>query len=126
MRTLQNARDRNQLLERLARVEPDSQPRWGKMSAHQMICHLNDSLRAPLGEKYISPSTSFFKRAVLKHFALWAPIPWPHGFKTRPEMDQNQGGTRPVEFAADSAEFRTLYERFSTHNDEFAPHAMRR
>ena len=124
MRTLQNARDRNQLLERLTRLEPDSPPRWGKMSAHQMICHLNDSLRAPLGEKYISPSTSFFKRAVLKHFALWAPIPWPHGFKTRPEIDQDQGGTRPVEFAADSAEFRTLFERFCTHNDKFAPHAM--
>lgn len=124
MRTLQNARDRDQLLERLTRVRPDSQPRWGKMSAHQMICHINDSLRAPLGEKYTSPSTSLFKRAVLKHVALWAPIPWPHGFKTRPEMDQDQGGTPPVEFVSDLAEFRTLFNRFCTHKGEFAPHAM--
>jgi Protein of unknown function (DUF1569) len=124
MRTLQNARDRDQLLERLTRVRPDSQPRWGKMSAHQMICHINDSLRAPLGEKYTSPSTSLFKRAVLKHVALWAPIPWPHGFKTRPEMDQDREGTRPVEFVSDLAEFRTLFNRFCTHKGEFAPHAM--
>ena len=124
MRTLQNTRDRNELLERMLRVGPNSEPRWGKMSAHQMICHLNDSLRAPLGEKYISPSTSLFKRAILKHLALWAPIRWPHGFKTRPEMDQDQGGTPPVQFASDLAQFRNLFERFCIHDGEFAPHAM--
>jgi len=124
MRTLQNTRDRNELLERMLRVGPNSEPRWGKMSAHQMICHLNDSLRAPLGEKYISPSTSLFKRAILKHLALWAPIRWPHGFKTPPEMDQDQGGTPPVQFASDLAQFRNLFERFCIHEGEFAPHAM--
>jgi hypothetical protein len=36
------------------------------MSAHHMVCHLSDSLRAALGEKYISPSTSLFKRTILK------------------------------------------------------------
>ena len=124
MRTLQNDRDRNQLLERLAQVGPNSQPRWGKMSAHGMICHLNDSLRAALGEKYISPSTSLFKRTILKPLALWAPIPWPRGFKTRPEMDQDRGGTPPVEFASDIAELRVLLERFCARKEEFAPHAM--
>ena len=124
MRTLDNARDRNELLERVTRLGPNSKPRWGKMSAHQMICHLNDSLRAPLGEKYISPATSLFKREILKHLALWAPIRWPHGFKTRPEMDQDQGGTPPVEFVSDLAQFRDLFGRFCMHEGEFAPHAM--
>ena len=94
------------------------------MSAHQMICHLSDSLRSALNEKYISPSTSLFKRTVIKPLALWAPIRWPHGFKTRPEMDQQQGGTQPVDFASDLGELRTLCGRFFTWDREFAPHAM--
>jgi Protein of unknown function (DUF1569) len=94
------------------------------MSAHQMICHLSDSLRAALNEKYISPSTTLFKRTFLKNLTLWLPIRWPHGFKTRPEMDQQHGGTPPVEFTSDMGELRTLYERFCTQESGFAPHAM--
>lgn len=124
MKTLSNVRDRNEILERLTKVHPHSKPRWGIMSAHQMICHLSDSVRAPLGEKYTSPSTSFFKRTILKRLALWVPISWPHGFKTRPEIDQQQGGTPPVDFASDTKEFRVLFERFCKLEGEFAPHAM--
>jgi hypothetical protein len=55
MKTLLNSRDRIEILERLEKVRMDAQARWGTMSSHQMICHLSDSLRAALGEKYISP-----------------------------------------------------------------------
>ena len=91
MKSLLNARDRSKVLERLANVRPNSHPRWGKMSAHQMVCHLSDSLRAGLGEKYVSPSTSFFTRTIVKTLALWVPIPWVHGFKTRPESGSAAG-----------------------------------
>jgi Protein of unknown function (DUF1569) len=124
MRTLLNVRDRSEVLDRLANVHSDAQPKWGTMSAHQMICHLSDSLRAALNQKYISPSTSLFKRTILKPLALWVPVPWPHGFKTRPEMDQQQGGTPPVDFASDLEELRGLLERFCTRESEFAPHPM--
>jgi hypothetical protein len=45
MRTLLNDRDQKEVLDRLSKVRPDSQRRWGSMSAHQMICHLSDSFR---------------------------------------------------------------------------------
>ena len=86
MKTLSNSRDKNELLVRFANVRPDSQPRWGAMSAHQMICHLSDSFRGSLGEKYVSPATSLFKRTLLKWVTLWVPLRWPHGIKTLPEM----------------------------------------
>jgi hypothetical protein len=124
MRNLLNVRDRSEVLDRLANVRPDTQPKWGTMSAHQMICHLSDSLRAALGEKHISPSTSLFKRTILKPMALWMPLHWPRGFKTRPEMDQLQGGTPPVEFASDLEKLRLLLERFCNCQGEFAAHAM--
>ena len=70
MKTLSNPRDRNELLVRFTKLRADSQPRWGAMSAHQMICHLSDSFRGSLGEKYVSPATSLFKRTLMKWVAL--------------------------------------------------------
>jgi hypothetical protein len=124
MKTLLNVRDRSEVLKRLDGVRSDAQRRWGTMSAHQMICHLSDALRAALGEKYVSPANNLFMRAILKPLALWVPVSWPHGFKTRPEMDQQLGGTQPATFAADVGELRALLERFCTEEGEFAPHAM--
>lgn len=124
MKTLSDPRDRNEILDRLSKVNPDSKARWGVMSPQEMICHLSDSFRASLGEKYTSPSTNRFKRTVLKWFALRAPLPWPHGVKTRPEMDQHLGGTRPAQFSSDLDELRNLQDRFCTWKGEFAPHPV--
>src|SRR5580658_5593766 len=124
MKTLLSPRDRNELLYRLSRVRPNSQPRWGKMSAHQMICHLSDSFRASLGEKYTSPSSTLLQRTILKWVALWLPLQWPHGIKTRPEMDQKQGGTAPAEFPSDLENLHILLERFCASERKFAPHAV--
>lgn len=122
MKTLQNERERRELLGRLNRLRVDSERRWGSMSAHQMICHLSDSFRAALGEKSITESSSLFKRTIYKWAALWLPISWPHGIKTRPEMDQLRGGTKPTEFAGDVETFRTLFDRFCGWKGEFTPH----
>ena len=124
MKTFMNVRNRSEVLDRLAKLRADAQPRWGTMSAHQMVCHLSDSLRSALNEKYISSSTTLFKRAIMKPLALWIPIRWPHGFKTRPEMDQQQGGTPPVNFTSDLQELRTLCGRFFSEKGGFAAHAM--
>ncbi len=124
MKTLRNVRDRTEVLNRLANLRPDALRRWGTMSAHQMICHLSDALRSALGERHFSPANSLFMRTILKPLALWVPVRWPHGFKTRPEMDQQQGGTSPVNFASDLEELRSLFQRFCTGDGEFSPHAM--
>jgi len=122
MRSLSNAPDRKQVLNRLASVRAESQRRWGSMTAHEMICHLSDSFRASLGEKQLSPATTLFKRTVFKWMVLWTPLQWPHGVKTRPEMDQRQGGTRPEEFSSDLEKLQILFDRFFSWQGEFAPH----
>src|SRR3954469_12704242 len=60
----------------------------------------------------------------LKWGALWLPIPWPHGFETRPEMDQEIGGTPPVEFERDREELLSLMDRFTCEapQPKFYPH----
>ena len=123
MNSLLNAADRDEILGRLAAVHADSQRRWGRMSAPQMICHLSDSFRSALGEKSVSSGTNFFKRTMMKWLALWVLPVWPHGVKTRPEMDQQQGGTRPVEWATDVEQLKILFERFCA-APQFSPHPM--
>jgi hypothetical protein len=123
VKTLRKLTNRNEVLDRLTVLHADSQGRWGSMSAHQMICHLSDSFRAALGEKAISQSTTLFKRTVYKWTALWVPLRWPQGIKTRPEMDQLEGGTKPDEFASDVEKLRILLDRFCNSKREFAPHA---
>ena len=109
MKTLKSERDCGEVLDRLIKVRPDSQRQWGEMTSHQMICHLSDSFRAALGEKHTSQTSSLFKRTFYEWVALWGPLQWPHGIKTRPELDQQHGGTQPVDFAADVETFRTLF-----------------
>ena len=54
MKTLFNIPDRKEVLDRLNAARPESERRWGSMSAHQMICHLSDSFRAALGESLVN------------------------------------------------------------------------
>jgi len=88
-----------------------------------MICHLSDSFRAVMGERDISSATGVMKRTVVKWVALHTPFPWPHGFKTRPEADQELGGTKPVDFDVDMAGLLTIIERFSQSRTR-SPHPM--
>jgi Protein of unknown function (DUF1569) len=119
MRTFANPEDKQVTLVRLAKVRPDHRARWGRMSAHQMLCHLNDSFLAVMGEKYVSPASAPLQRTIVKWVALYAPIRWPKGVPTRPEMDQYIGGTAPVEFEQDKQALVTVIERFSNPKRDF-------
>jgi hypothetical protein len=48
----------------------------------------------------------------MKWFALYAPLPWPRGIPTMATMDQQIGGTPPVEFDRDKKELQALMDRF--------------
>ena len=108
MKTLARPRDRDELLTRLRTVRPDSAARWGRMSAHQMICHLADAFRMATGAKVVSPASGPLQRSVVKWVALYVPLAWPGGIPTRPEADQMIGGTKPLEFVRDVGEVETL------------------
>ena len=110
MKTLARQRDKAEILHRLRRVHPESVRRWGRMSAHQMVCHLADSLRMATGEMPVSLDTSPLKRTIVKWVALYLPLRWPAGIPTCPEIDQEHGGTRPVDFAADVVQLEALLD----------------
>jgi hypothetical protein len=92
------------------------------MSAHQMVCHLCDAYRCPLGEKSASPATGFLQRTVMKWIALQLPLKWPYGVATRPEMEQGVGGTPPAEFERDRADLLSIVRRFCDTAELSEPH----
>jgi hypothetical protein len=121
MKTLLNPADKQEILRRLNAIQPTSQSRWGSMSVHNMICHLGDGFRLYMGELPAKPAPVPLPRVLVKWFALWAPVQWPQGFKTAPEIDQQVAGTRPAEFAADINKLRALIERFTRHPADYVP-----
>src|SRR5215470_14492403 len=119
MKSLLNPADKSELLTRLQSVSPTSTARWGKMSAHQMVCHLGDAFRLYMGLITPPPVAVPYPRVLLKWTALWTPIPWPKGFKTAPEMDQEVEGTRPAVFEEDVRALYTLVDRFTREPRDF-------
>ena len=119
MKTLARQRDAIEILERLGNVRPDSVRRWGKMSSHQMVCHLIDAFQMMTGEKLVSHATGLPQRTILKWAVLYLPLPWPAGILTRPEIDQEFGGRRPIDFAADVTELETLMKIITAQKRNF-------
>ena len=112
MKTLASISEKTEILRRLESISPASQRRWGKMSAHRMICHLSDGFRLYMGDRPVKPIPVPIPRLLLKWIALWVPISWPRGFKTTPELDQEAGGTQPQKFDYDLEELCRLIESF--------------
>jgi hypothetical protein len=111
VKSLVHDADRAEIIRRLATVRPDSVARWGRMSAHQMVCHLADAFRMALGQKRVTLESSLLKRTILKWIVLYAPLRWPPGIRTSAELDQRGDvSTRPAEFAADMAEVGRLVD----------------
>ena len=100
------------LLERLGRLRPESRAVWGRMNAHQMLCHLNDSFDLAMNKRAATESITIFGRTVMRWVALHTALKWPQGIPTRPEVDQLAGGTRPTEFARDQAALAAAIQLF--------------
>ena len=100
------------VLLRIGRLSPDDHARWGKMSVHQMVCHLNDGYCVVLANRTLAPIDMGIPRPLLKWIALRAPVRWPKDVPAPYEIAQGLGGTRPVEFEHDRAELVRSVKEF--------------
>jgi hypothetical protein len=110
-RTLADTDCRAAMLDRVKALRPHTARRWGRMSAHQMVCHLVDCNRVALGEVVVTAPPTRLPRVIVKWVSLYTPLPWPAGLPTNPELDQEVGGTRPSDFAHDVAALEATAER---------------
>ncbi len=90
MRSIFNRNDVEQLTERIRSVRFDSKAKWGSFTGHQMICHLQDTLKYTLGQmeavKNVSAGPPMFLRKII---GLYIPIPRAKA-ETAPQMLQTQ------------------------------------
>ena len=84
-KSLWNARTREDLLERLRRLSPESKPRWGRMNAPQMLAHLNKWMQMAEGELPTADKKLPLRHAPLKQLLIYW-LPWPQGVPTAPEL----------------------------------------
>jgi hypothetical protein len=98
-KSLSDARARQELLDRLERLSPRSTPRWGTMTAHQMLAHLADWMLMAKGDLKTAPMKRLLRYPPLKQLAIYW-LPFPRGVATAPELLRRKPSTWSVERAA--------------------------
>lgn len=115
MKTLAEAADAAEILDRLRRLHAESPRQWGRMTVHEMVCHLADGCRMATGEKLVRSMRGVPLRPLVKFVVLYVPLPWVKGVPTSPELVQRAGGgTPPVDFAIDLADLVARVERLAS------------
>ena len=107
--------------ERMRRLTPESERRWGTMTAHRMVCHMIDALIVPLGDTPVSVRKKFTTNPVVRHVMIFW-LPWPKGrIKTAREFLV----TQPAEWNADLKRLGDALTRVverGRQGAEFSPH----
>jgi len=62
----------------IARLEPSSQRRWGKLTPHRMLTHLKLVLELSIGEREAEEMSNPFLRNTVVQWLVVKILPWPH------------------------------------------------
>ena len=125
MKNLFNAADYQELVRRMDALTPEAARQWGKMTPHQMLCHLNDSYVGIMDGRPLGSRANLLNRTLVRWIAIHSGMQWPKGVKTMPAVDQLQGGTPPVGFEADRATLLASMERFASKTErDVHPHPI--
>jgi hypothetical protein len=126
MKTLLRAEDATEIRERLGRVTPEDVRRWGSMTVDEMMCHMRDAYDGAMGQRMVSPVTKRppIPLPLYKWLAFRVPMRWPKGIETIPEIDPHLRGSRPVDFAADTALLLSKFSEFVTFTGPFPAHPI--
>lgn len=115
MRNILEKADRELIAERIDRIQETDRPLWGRMTAHEMLCHVSDIFRMAFGEIAVQDQSTFFTRQIMSKLILLG-LPMPKGkIATSPELDQLQGnGTIPTDL-------RRIRRAFMKRRPSFSP-----
>lgn len=122
MPSLWEPRRQAEIRDRLVRLHPDTPRRWGRMSASDMLAHLAQVLRVPLGDVHPTSVPGLIRFRPLAHAVIhW--MPWPKG---RIQSPAGAGGKSSSDFDADRRIVLELLERFTSKNDHtgWPPHPL--
>ena len=116
MRTIFDVSARDEILTRLDRLRAEERPRWGRLDAPRMLCHISDQLRHGLGELEAHPIRSPLALPPLNWLIIHV-LPWPKGrAKSPPECLQ-----RPADdWEIDRQECKRLVHAFCARGPDAA------
>ena len=119
--TLWQEDSRRDLHARFHRLAPDRRPRWGRLDANQMLCHLCDQLRVALGEQPAEAVAGPLRRAPLKQLVMYW-LPWPKGAISFKECFT----TTSTDWDTNLGRLEQLMEKFATQDPErpWPPHPL--
>jgi len=106
--TLWQEADRAALLERLARLRPDTPARWGRFTCPKMLAHVNDAIRMATGELPVAPKRTPLRFPIIKQLMLYV-VPVPKGVPTAREL---LARTNAADFERERQQFPPLLEGF--------------
>ena len=107
MKTLWNGPDRRELKDRLARLTPGAQRKWGTMSAPQMMAHLVDAMRMTHGDLHIPSKNLPLRFTPIKQLVIYW-LPFPKGAPTAPQLVSRP----PADWPSECATLATMIDRF--------------
>jgi len=121
MKTLFDPVYRSRIVERLERLTPEHQPRWGSMTSHQVICHLATALRLALASKCPGRPRGPLSRPPLNWLMMYV-LPWRKGSKVPHELFDFE----PDQWARDLAELCSLISQFGARSptDDWPPNMV--
>jgi hypothetical protein len=87
MQLLHEEAYRSRIISRIEALRPDTPRRWGKMSADQMLWHVNGGLSMALGHIDVAPPKPPLPRRLMRWLVL--NLPWPKSAPTLPPFVAN-------------------------------------
>jgi hypothetical protein len=120
------ARERDILFRRIEELTPDMLSKDQRVTGHQLICHLNQSLREYCGIAQPQQRGTMFHRTLFK-WLVFHLMPWPERApRDASAMSRFVGDAPPQTFEQDHAEFVRLLQEFESRakTDSLAPHPV--
>jgi len=120
MKDVRDIAAKNELLERIKKLTPETKALWGKMNVSQMICHLTDQLKDLNGTRPVKYKGNFILKFIVRPIVSRISN-WPKAvFPAAKEYDQLKEGTKPTDFENDRQELLNLFKQLNL-NDTVKP-----
>ena len=107
MKSMHSNGDSRAITARAGRLAPGAPPRWGRMSAPQMMVHITDAMRMATGELAVRAKKHPARLPPLKQLLIYV-VPMAKGLPTAPELLARA----PESIDSEIEAFRSAVERF--------------
>jgi hypothetical protein len=106
---------RKEIVARILALSADRHPRWGKLTAPQMLAHISDQIRTALGDVPARRGSGWFSVPPFNYLMIYV-VPWPRGAKGPSEAFT----TTPTTWNSDRDELLVLIQRFCEKREQQA------